>query len=152
MATARWLTEDEQQTWRAFVRMTHTVMGSLDRQLQRDARLPHGYYVLLVKLSEAPDRSIRMTELAETLSWSQSRMSHAVDRLVKDGHVVRMPCPTDRRGSFAILTDAGFETLQRAAPGHVDEVRRTMFDNLTPTEQRQLRRIAERIVAGAAER
>lgn len=125
--------------------MTHTVMESLDRQLQHDAGIPHGYYVILVQLSEAPERSIRMSELANVLDWSQSRMSHAVDRLVKNGFVRREPCPTDRRGSFAILTDAGLEALQRAAPGHVQQVRHSVFDKLTPAEQCQLNTIARKV-------
>lgn len=140
-----WLNDDEQQTWRAFIAMTHTVMESLDRQLQHDAGIPHGYYVILVQLSEAPERSIRMSELAHILDWSQSRVSHAVDRLVGDGLVRRERCPTDRRGSFAILTDEGFDALQRAAPGHVQQVRHIVFDKLTPVEQRQLQKIASKV-------
>lgn len=143
--STNWLNEDEQQTWRAFIAMTHTVMESLDRQLQHDAGIPHGYYVILVQLSEAPERSIRMSELANVLDWSQSRMSHAVDRLVKNGFVGREPCRTDRRGSYAILTDAGLEALQRAAPGHVQQVRHSVFDKLTPAEQRQLKKIAGKV-------
>lgn len=120
---------------------TQLVHEALDRQLQRDAGMPHAYYMILVALSEAPRRSMRMSELAARAQSSQSRLSHAVARLEERGWVRRERCPEDRRGSIAVLTDAGFAALESAAPGHVEEVRRVLFDVLSPEQQRRLHEI-----------
>jgi DNA-binding MarR family transcriptional regulator len=117
--------------------------NALDRQLQRDADIPHAYYLLLAMLSEAPGRAMRMTELAEITNSSQSRVSHAVARLEDAGLVRREKCPTDRRGSIAALTDAGYAAVVAAAPGHVEAVRVNLFDTLTPDQVEQLIAIAE---------
>ncbi|WP_433121533.1 MarR family winged helix-turn-helix transcriptional regulator [Micromonospora sp. CA-246542] len=139
----RWLDPDEQRTWRAFLASSRTLMDTLDRELQRDAGMPHAYYEILVRLSEAPGRQLRMSELAEAAGSSRSRLSHAVARLEEAGWVRREDCPTDRRGQIAVLTDDGFATLAAAAPGHVDGVRRHLFDALSPAQVDQLRRISE---------
>ncbi|RKN13614.1 MarR family transcriptional regulator [Micromonospora musae] len=143
----RWLNPDEQHTWRAFLTASRGVMDALDRELQRDAGMPHAYYEILVRLSEAPQRRMRMSDLAETTGSSRSRLSHAVARLEAAGWVRREDCPTDRRGQNAHLTQAGFETLAAAAPGHVEGVRRHLFDVLSPAQVDQLRRISETIAA-----
>jgi len=137
----RWLNDEEQRTWRSFMAATQLVHEALDRQLQRDAGMPHAYYMILVALSEAPRRSMRMSELAARAQSSQSRLSHAVARLEERGWVRRERCPEDRRGSIAVLTDAGFAALESAAPGHVEEVRRVLFDVLSPEQQRRLHEI-----------
>ena len=142
----RWLDPDEQRTWRAFLAATRGLMETLDRELQRDAGMPHAYYEILVRLSEAPERRLRMSELADATGSSRSRLSHAVARLEDAGWVRREDCPTDRRGQIAHLTDAGFATLAAAAPGHVEGVRRHLFDALTPAQVTQLRRISETLV------
>ncbi|MEV4567300.1 MarR family transcriptional regulator [Nonomuraea sp. NPDC049419] len=134
----RWLDEDEQRAWRNFLAATQLVNEALDRQLQRDAGMPHAYYVILVALSEAPGRAMRMSELAARAQSSQSRLSHAVRRLEERGWVRREPCPSDRRSSFAVLTGEGYAVLAAAAPGHVEEVRRSLFDALTPEQVRRL--------------
>ncbi|MEV4017547.1 MarR family transcriptional regulator [Nonomuraea angiospora] len=134
----RWLDADEQHTWRNFLAATQLINEALDRQLQRDASMPHTYYMILVALSEAPGRSMRMSELAARAQSSQSRLSHAVARLEERGWVRRERCPDDGRGSFAVLTDTGFAALAAAAPGHVEEVRRSLFDVLTPEQVRRL--------------
>src|SRR3954462_2597087 len=121
--TARWLTADEQRAWRAYLESTKVLMDALDRQLQREAGIPHAYYEILVRLSEADGRALRMSELADSTRSSRSRLSHAVARLEERGWVVREDCATDRRGQVARLTDAGFAMLEAAAPGHVDAVR-----------------------------
>ncbi|MEV0005747.1 MarR family transcriptional regulator [Micromonospora sp. NPDC050980] len=139
----RWLNPDEQRTWRAFLAASRALMETLDRELQRDAGLPHAYYEILVRLSEAPDRRLRMSDLAEVTGSSRSRLSHAAARLEAAGWVRREDCPTDRRGQLAVLTDDGFATLAAAAPGHVDGVRRHLFDALSPAQVDQLRRISE---------
>ncbi|MFC4111551.1 MarR family winged helix-turn-helix transcriptional regulator [Nonomuraea zeae] len=141
----RWLDEDEQRTWRNFLAATQLIDEALDRQLQRDAGMPHAYYMILVALSEAPERSMRMSELAARARSSQSRLSHAVARLEERGWVRRERCPADRRGNFAVLTDDGFATLATAAPGHVEEVRRSLFDALTPEQVRRLDEICSAV-------
>ncbi|MGB2572080.1 MarR family winged helix-turn-helix transcriptional regulator [Micromonospora citrea] len=143
----RWLDHDEQQTWRAFLTASRALMDTLDRELQRDAGMPHAYYEILVRLSEAPQRRLRMSELAESTGSSRSRLSHAAARLEAAGWIRREECPTDRRGQIAVLTDAGFATLAAAAPGHVEGVRRHLFDALSPAQVDQLRRISETLVA-----
>ncbi|MCF0091747.1 MULTISPECIES: MarR family winged helix-turn-helix transcriptional regulator [unclassified Micromonospora] len=139
----RWLDPDEQRTWRAFLAASRALMDTLDRELQRDAGMPHAYYEILVRLSEAPGRQLRMSDLADAAGSSRSRLSHAVARLEAAGWVRREDCPTDRRGQIAVLTDDGFATLAAAAPGHVEGVRRHLFDPLSPAQVDQLRRISE---------
>lgn len=143
----RWLDHDEQQTWRAFLAASRALTDTLDRELQRDAGMPHAYYEILVRLSEVPGRRVRMSELADLTGSSRSRLSHAVARLETAGWVRREECPTDRRGQIAVLTDAGFAALAAAAPGHVEGVRRHLFDALSPAQVDQLRRISETLVA-----
>ncbi len=139
----RWLNDDEQRTWRAFLHASRGLWDVLDRELQRDAGMPHAYYEILVRLSEAPSRMLRMSDLAEATSSSRSRLSHAVSRLEEYGWVRREDCPTDRRGQLAVLTDAGFRVLESAAPGHVEGVRTHLFDQLTPEQVKTLREISE---------
>lgn len=139
----RWLDSDEQRTWRAYLTASRVLMDTLDRELQRDAAMPHAYYEILVQLSEAPGRQLRMSELAQAAGSSRSRLSHAVARLEAAGWVRREECPTDRRGQIALLTDEGFATLAAAAAGHVEGVRRHLFDALSPAQVDQLRRISE---------
>jgi DNA-binding MarR family transcriptional regulator len=147
----RWLAEDEQHTWRAFLSASRLLFDRLDRELQRDASMPHAYYEILVRLSESPDRAARMSELADATLSSRSRMSHAVARLEEAGWVRRDECPTDRRGAIAVLTDEGFAALAAAAPGHVEGVRTHLFDQLTTEQLAQLRTISEALVGHLSE-
>ncbi|MDT4919739.1 MAG: hypothetical protein QOI15_641 [Pseudonocardiales bacterium] len=143
----RWLTPAEQRAWRAYVESTKVLFDALDRQLQRDADMPHAYYEILVRLSDADGRALRMSELAERTLSSRSRLSHAVARLEERGWVVREECATDRRGQIARLTERGFATLAGAAPGHVDTVRANIIDALSAEQLDQLSAIGEAIVA-----
>ena len=142
----RWLDEDEQKTWRALLGAVDVLQAGLDAQLQADAGMPHTYYEVLVRLSEAPEQQLRMSALAEAAGSSRSRLSHAVGQLEARGWVRREPCPNDRRGQVAVLTAAGFAALEQAAPGHVASVRALLFDRLTPTQVGQLRRIGEAVL------
>lgn len=142
----RWLTEDEQRVWRSFLAATRLLGDRLDRELQRDAGMPHAYYELLVRLSESPGRCLRMSELAESAQSSRSRLSHAVTRLEELGWVRRESCPTDRRGAFAVLTEEGFAALTAAAHGHVEAVRTHLFDQLDAAQVAELGRISDRVV------
>ncbi|HVF13817.1 MAG TPA: MarR family transcriptional regulator [Acidimicrobiales bacterium] len=145
MPGPRWLSAEEQRTWRAFLTANQLLFEQLDHELQRDADIPHGYYEILVRLSEAPDRTLRMSQLAERSQSSRSRISHAVARLEETGWVRREECPTDRRGLMAVLTDKGFEALAAAAPGHVEGVRTHLFDQLSPEQVGQVRAISEAV-------
>jgi DNA-binding MarR family transcriptional regulator len=142
----RWLSRDEQRAWRAYLDANRLLVEAIDQELQRDAGIPHTYYEILVRLSEAPDRRMRMSDLAEAATASRSRMSHAVARLEAMGWVRRDECPTDRRGQLAVLTDEGFAALEAAAPGHVECVRQSLFDPLTPEQVDALREISEAVV------
>lgn len=150
MSETRWLTTDEQQVWRSFLTATHVLFESLDRSLQTEAGIPHTYYEILVRLSESPDRTLRMRELADRASYSRSRLSHAVSKLEAMGWVERATCDTDRRGQWARLTETGFAALEAAAPGHVEAVRKMLFDPLTPAQVKQLGAISDAIRSGAA--
>lgn len=148
----RWLTPQEQDSWRSFVTACHSFFAAIDAQLQRDSGMPLAYYEILVRLSEAPDRALRMSQLAEAAGASKSRTSHAVARLEDRGWVRRVDCPTDRRGQIARLTDEGYAVLVAAAPGHVMQVRRLLFDALTAGQVAQLHAIsaAMRAATGTA--
>ncbi|MEW2402789.1 MarR family transcriptional regulator [Streptomyces sp. NPDC046862] len=144
----RWLTDEEQRTWRAYVHASTLLEDHLDRQLQRDAGMPHVYYHLLVVLSEASRRRLRMTELAMRAKITRSRLSHAVARLEKNGWVRREDCPDDKRGQFAVLTEHGHEVLARNAPGHVQAVRQALFDRLSSEQREALGEIMQIVAEG----
>jgi DNA-binding MarR family transcriptional regulator len=145
MTGTRWLSPDEQRVWRSFLGACQALFAAVDAQLQREAGLPHPYYEILVRLSEAPGHALRMSQLAEASASSKSRISHAVARLEERGWVCRLDCPTDRRGQIAQLTEEGYAALAAAAPGHVEQVRRSLFDVLTAEQVRQLGAIAEAV-------
>ena len=134
-----WLDDDEQRTWRSLMLCMQLLQQGLDRQLQREADMPHAYYGILVALSEAEQTTRQMSELASLLAYSPSRLSHAVSRMEAAGWVARRPCDTDRRVTFATLTAAGARALADAAPGHVAFVRRHVFAPLTEAQQHELR-------------
>jgi DNA-binding MarR family transcriptional regulator len=145
--STRWLTAEEQRTWRVFMTACQSLFSAIDAQLLRDSGLPLGYYEILVHLSEAPGRALRMSQLATASTFSKSRLSHAVSRLETRGWVVRRDCQTDRRGQIAQLTDEGFAVLEAAAPGHVEQVRRSLIDALTPEQLAQLSQISAAMAA-----
>lgn len=144
----QWLTPDEQRAWLAWLGATELLMSSLDAQLQRDAGFPHAYYAILAQLSHAPDRTLRMSDLANVVNASASRLSHAVGKLEERGWVTRAPCKGDRRVTLATLTDLGFSVLAEQAPGHVAAVRKGLFDPLTPEQVGQLEQICNAVLDG----
>ena len=148
MDETRWLDDQEHHAWRSYLAATHLLGAQLDRELQRDSGIPHTYYEILVRLSEAPERSLRMSDLADASESSRSRLSHAVARLERSGWVRRESCPTDRRGAFAVLTPEGFAALAAAAPSHVESVRTHLFDRLSRDQVRQLAEICDAITSG----
>lgn len=150
MAETRWLSAEEQRAWRSYIESSKVLFDALDRQLQRDANMPHAYYEILVRLSETEGRALRMSELADSTRSSRSRLSHAVARLEERGWVRREDCPTDRRGQLARLTDDGFAVLAAAAPGHVGAVRKLLVDALTPEQLAALESACRAIAAKVA--
>ena len=146
MSDTRWLNREDQRIWRTFMLATNLLFEQFDRELQRGAAMPAAYYEVLVRLSEAPGRRLRMSELANRSQSSRSRLSHTIARLEATGWVDRETCSSDRRGAFAVLTAAGFAALEAAAPIHVEGVRTHLFDQLTPRQLEQLRVISERIL------
>lgn len=146
-ADPRWLSDEEQDAWRQLIGVVTRLPAALDGQLQRDARLTHFSYVVLLMLSEAPDRSLRMSELAARSNSSLSRLSHSITRLVTQGWVRRERSPQDGRGQVAVLTAAGLDKLVATAPGHVDAVRRLVFDGLAPAQVRALAEIGRVLLA-----
>ena len=142
----RWLDVDERAAWLSLAQVLMLLPSALDRQLREDAGIPHAYYQILATLSDRPDRAMRMTELARLTGTTTTRLSHAVANLEQRGWVRRHACPTDKRGQIAHLTDAGYATLETAAPGHVAEVRRLIFDHLTPDDVARIRTITDKIL------
>ena len=142
----RWLDAEERQAWLALASALNRLPAALDAQLRRDAGISHFEYQVLALLSEAPDRTLRMSALASLAEGSLPRLSQVVARMEQPGWVRRTPDPADGRYTLAILTDEGLAKVTEAAPGHVQEVRRLVFDPLTKTQSRQLREISRRIM------
>ena len=143
----RWLDADQQASWRAYLSASQLIFDVIERQLQADSGMSHADYELLVRLSEAPGRSLRMSELAESTLFSRSRLSHAVARLELQGWVERTAHAEDRRGTDATLTDRGFDVLAGAAAGHVEAVRAALIDTLSAAQLAGLRESSEAVVA-----
>lgn len=133
-----WLSPEERVAWLSFDLGSRLIDEALDQQMQRDSAMPHTYYAILVMLASSEDRSLRMSQLAQLLRFSPSRLTHAVASLERSGWVRRESCAEDRRGQTAVLTAAGSTALVGAAPGHVAEVRRVLFDALSDEQVRQL--------------
>jgi DNA-binding MarR family transcriptional regulator len=145
--TVRWLTPAQAAAWRAFLAATLLLDAELDTQLRRDSGMSHDYYGMLVQLSEADGRALRMSDLAVRSASSSSRISHAVAAMEKLGWVRRERARTgDKRVQLAVLTDAGMAALEAAAPGHVECVQSSLFDGLTDEQVDQLRAISQTVV------
>ncbi len=147
MTHPRWLDEEQQRTWRAYLAANRLVSERIERRLQAEAGMPQAYYEILVRLSEAPANTLRMSVLAESSMSSRSRVSHAVARMEESGWIRRRSCPTDRRGQLAELTDEGLRVLRETAPGHATTVQEVLFDGLSPQQQEALRDVGEALVA-----
>jgi DNA-binding MarR family transcriptional regulator len=143
MDEPRWLTDEQQQTWRRFVAVLFKLPAGLEAQLQRDAGLTHMGYLVLASLSEEPDRRLAMSRLAKKATASLSRLSHVVARLEAQGWVRRERDPEDGRVQIAVLTDAGYRKIVEAAPGHAEAVQQAVFDRLTPAQVKQLAKLCD---------
>ena len=129
----RWLSDDEQQAWGAYIRLAKMVMRQLDRDLHPFG-LSTNDYEILVELSEAPENRLRMTELADLTAQSRSRLSHQITRMEVRGLVRRVACDGDKRGTFTVITPRGLATIERVAPSHVESVRRHFIDHIPPAD------------------
>ncbi|MBA2308444.1 MAG: MarR family transcriptional regulator [Pseudonocardiales bacterium] len=141
----RWLNEEEMRFWRTFIVTSMLLDGRLNRELVEQHGLSHDDYVILVVLSEQDDHRMRMSALAELVVSSKSKLSHQVSRLERAGMLRRDDCVSDGRGVFAVLTPEGYRMLERAAPTHVEGVRRHLVDLVTPDERAQLTLVFERV-------
>ncbi len=142
----RWLDDDEQKAFLGLVAVAELLPGALDAQLRRDSGLTHFEYLVLAMLSEADDRTLRMTSLAQRTNATLPRLSHVVRRLEERGLVERFPCPEDGRATNAHLTAAGWDAVVAAAPGHVDTVRHHVLDPLTREQLGQLKEIGDALL------
>ncbi len=143
---SEWLDEKQQDAWVKFIAVVELLPGVLDTQLRRDATLTHFEYLALAMLSDAPERTLRMTSLANRTNSTLPRLSHVIRRLEDRELVERFPCPEDGRATNARLTGAGWAVLVAAAPGHVENVRRHVIDALTPEQIGQLDAISEALL------
>ncbi|MDA0636980.1 MarR family winged helix-turn-helix transcriptional regulator [Nonomuraea sp. CA-218870] len=137
MSAPRWLSSNEQRAWRTHLALHKLLMHRLDRELQEHS-LSLNDYEILVNLSESAGRRMRMSDLADATIQSRSRLSHQISRMEAKGLVVREDCRDDRRGTFAVLTDEGWDTIQRVAPVHVAGVREHFVDRLTDDQLNEL--------------
>ncbi|MFI6701248.1 MarR family winged helix-turn-helix transcriptional regulator [Streptomyces sp. NPDC050509] len=146
-ATPHWLTSEQKAAWDSFIRMQETLIGRLSRRLQADSRMSASDYIVLVSLTERGDGRMRFLDLAKSVEWEKSRMSHQVGRMTKRGLLAREECPDDGRGAFIVATPAGYKAIEDAAPMHVAQVRRLFIDALTQQELDTLARISNRVLA-----
>ncbi|HQR79835.1 MAG TPA: MarR family transcriptional regulator [Actinomycetota bacterium] len=142
----RWLSDVEQGYWRSWITANRLLSDHLGRDLQAKCGLTMADYEIMVRLSELPEHRMRMSDLAQVVVSSRSRLSHQIDRMQAAGYIERQECADDRRGYFAVLTDAGYDKLVDSAPHHVDNVRRLLVDVLTPEEFAELGRISQKMV------
>ncbi len=147
MDDRHWDNEDQAHCFRAFLTATHLLLDRLDRELQRNAAMPLAYFQILSCLAQAPERALRMSDLAAHLHASKSRLSHAATRLEERGWLQRHSCPDDKRGAYAVLTERGARALEEASPGLARCMRSHLFDQLTPDQLKQLRGLSEHIAA-----
>jgi DNA-binding MarR family transcriptional regulator len=146
-----WLSDDEQRTWRTYLRMSSLLPAALNRQLQQDCGLTLPEYEVLVQLSETPERRLRPFQICDALNWEQSRLSHQLTRMERRGLVARQECAADGRGAFIELTPAGADAIGAAAPRHVAAVRGLVFDQLSGAQRAALEEACAAIVSALAD-
>jgi DNA-binding MarR family transcriptional regulator len=146
MSDPRWLDETEQTAWRGHLRVTWLLAAAVARDLARDSGLSAADYQVLVELSESENHEMRISELATSMMWSKSRLSHQLSRMKERRLVCRRECPSDARGSFAMLTPEGLEAITKAAPAHVDSVRRHFIDRLDRQQVEAMATISSTLV------
>lgn len=142
-----WLDDRQQRIWRAWLRLNRDLPAALARELQESSDLSMADFEVLVNLTDVPDGRLRISELASSMTWERSRVSHHLKRMEARGLVDRAGCPEDRRGSFVGITLAGRAAIEAAAPGHVDAVRRHVVDALTDEELTTLGELTDKLLA-----
>lgn len=147
MTDPRWLADDQQRAWRAYVVMQGRLNARLNQQLQTDSELSLSDFEVLVHLTDTPEQRLRILELARAMQWEKSRVSHHVRRMEGRGLVSRAECPSDARGAFIVLTPAGRTAIEQAAPQHVATVRRLLIDDLSPEELSTLTTVFHRVLS-----
>ncbi|HUR24079.1 MAG TPA: MarR family transcriptional regulator [Acidimicrobiales bacterium] len=150
MKTVRWLDEKEERAWRALQFMQMRLNARLASDLTKVSDLTYPEYTVLVALTDRPDDRMRLFELAATLGWEKSRVSHQIARMAERGLVAKDKCSDDRRGSFVVATGQGRAAIEAAAPHHVETVRRLFVDRLTPAELDALGRVAQKVLDAMA--
>jgi DNA-binding MarR family transcriptional regulator len=143
----RWLTAEEERVWRRWLTLNARLSAALQKELHDDAGLSMPDFEVLVLLTDRPDGRIRVTDLARLLQWERSRVSHHVTRMESRRLVQRVECAEDGRGAFVVITPQGRAAIEQAAPGHVDTVRRLVFDALSPEEVNAFATIIEKVLA-----
>lgn len=146
MTEPRWLSEEERVAWLRLVAVTMLLPNRLEAELKRDAGLSHFEYYVLAMISETPDKTLLLTQLASRTNASLSRLSHVIGRLERAGYLTRCTSPDDGRATLATLTDAGWEKVVASAPGHVEEVREVVFDPLSAIQVAQLSEICGQLL------
>jgi len=144
--TPHWLNPEEQHAWRTFIRLHQKLSARLARDLQVHAKLSGADFEILVALTDTPDGRQRFQELATSVEWEQSRLSHQIARMIKRGLVAREECAEDGRAAYVAITPTGRDVIQAAAPHHVATVRRLVIDALSPDELATLAQISTRIL------
>ena len=143
----QWLTAQEEHLWRGWLKLNTELASTLQRELQVDAGLSMPDFEVLVHLTDNPDGRVRVTDLAGLLHWERSRVSHHVKRMEGRGLVQRVECSEDGRGAFVVITLRGRAAIEEAAPGHVEAVRRLMFDALSTEENAALAAVIDKLLA-----
>jgi DNA-binding MarR family transcriptional regulator len=143
---SRWLTEEEQRAWRGLLQMTSQLNARMNRQLLQEYGISLADYEVLVVLSEAPGGRRRVFEIADMLSWEQSRVSHQLARMQRRGLIAREECASDARGAYAAITETGRAAIERAAPAHVETVRQLVFDDCPPDQLAALTKLTGRVL------
>ena len=143
----RWLTAEEERVWRRWLTLNARLSATLQRELQDDAGLSMPDFEVLVHLTDSPEGRVRVTDLARLLQWERSRVSHHVTRMERRRLVRRVECAEDGRGAFVVITPQGRAAIEQAAPGHVNAVRRLVFDALSPEEVDAFATIIEKALA-----
>jgi DNA-binding MarR family transcriptional regulator len=144
--TPPWLNPEEQHAWRSFIRLHQKLSATLVRDLQAHSKLSGADYEILVALTDTPDGRLRFQDLAKAVEWEQSRLSHQIARMTKRGLAAREDCAEDGRAAFVVLTPAGREIIDAAAPKHVATVRRLVIDAISPDELATLGQLSNRIL------
>ncbi len=147
----RWLSDEEQRVWRQWLAASSRLSAHLGQHLQQEFGISNQDYTIFVTLSEAPEPAVRISVLAELIGWERSRLSHHLTRMEKRGLIERRECKEDGRGAFVLLTPKGINTLEQAAPSHVESVRTAVFDRLDGSDLADLDRITTNILAGLSE-